>query len=49
MMKEWKKKQEEKEKESSAGNAIIEKMRLDRARGLQDLEESGNSSSLSVP
>ena len=47
-MKEWKKKQEEKEKENSAGNTIIEKMRLDRAR-LQDLEESGNSSSLSAP
>ena len=51
MMKEWKKKQEEKEKEGSASNAIIDKMRQDnaaRARA-QEIEESGNSSSLSAP
>lgn len=31
-MKEWKKKQEEKEKEGSAGNSVIDKMRMDLAR-----------------
>ncbi len=29
LMNEWKKKQEEKEKEGSAGNSIIDKMRID--------------------
>jgi len=49
LMNEWKKKQEEKEKESSATNTIIEKMRLDQARLRQELDESANSSSLSAP
>ena len=48
-MEEWKKKQAEKEKEGSAKDDIIERMRLDKARLQKDLEESGNSSSLSVP
>ena len=49
-MEEWKKKQAEKEKEGSATNDIIEKMRLDQARlRAADIEDSGNSSSLSVP
>lgn len=48
MMEKWKKEQQQKEKESSGKSSIIDQMRLDRAR-LQDLEESGNSSSLSVP
>lgn len=50
MMKEWKRKQEEKEKEGSASNAIIDKMREANARArAQEIEESGNSSSLSAP
>lgn len=49
MMEEWKKKQEEKEKAGSGGNSVIEKMRLDQARLRAEMEESGNSSSLSVP
>ena len=49
MMKEWKRKQEEKEKEGSASNAIIDKMREANARArAQEIEESGNSSSLSA-
>lgn len=51
IMKEWKRKQEEKEKEGSGTNAIIDKMRLEnaRARQHQEIDESGNSSSLSAP
>ena len=53
MMNEWKKKQEEKEKDGSAGNSVIDKMRLDQARDQArrqaEMEESGASSSLSVP
>ena len=45
----WKKEQAEKEKEGSGKNSIIDKMRIDQARIRQELEESGNSSSLSVP
>mmetsp|Transcript_24792 Transcript_24792/g.30994 ORF Transcript_24792/g.30994 Transcript_24792/m.30994 type:complete len:141 (-) Transcript_24792:11-433(-) len=49
LMNEWKKKQEEKEKEGSATNEIIDKMRIDQARLRQDAEDSADSSSLSVP
>ena len=50
MMKEWKKKQEEKEKEGSSANAMIDKMRQENARARQqEVDESGNSSSLSAP
>ena len=49
MMKEWKRKQEEKEKEGSGTNTIIDKMRQDNARARQqEVDESGNSSSLSA-
>ena len=47
-MKEWKRKQEEKEKEGSAGNTVIDKMRMDLARKQHDMEDSAGSSSLSL-
>lgn len=46
-MNEWKKKQDEKEKEGSAKNSIIEKMRMDQARLRAEMEESASSTSLS--
>lgn len=48
LMNEWKRRQEEKDKEGTASNNLIDKMRMDQARLRAEMEESGNSSSLSV-